>query len=93
MTDLINNRLSSQYSLYEGDKIKKIETTNLGFKIITLDHGEYRAVGIQNQALGSSKLSILWCAEELGFLPVLIEQYRNNKLWMSASLISYKEII
>ncbi|MDE0743442.1 MAG: DUF3108 domain-containing protein [Woeseiaceae bacterium] len=93
MTDLINNRLSSQYSLYEGDKIKKIETTNLGFKIITLDHGEYRAVGIRNQALGSSKLSILWCAEELGFLPVLIEQYRNNKLWMSASLISYKEII
>jgi len=92
MRDLINNRLPDQYSLYEGGEIKKIKTTNIGVKIITLENSEYKVVGIQNQALGSSKKSILWCAEELGFLPILIEQYRNDKLWLSAKLVNYKEI-
>jgi|TARA_B110000914_G_scaffold222612_1_gene236444 hypothetical protein len=93
MMDLLGDQLQNQYSLYENDKIKKIKTTNLGTKVITIDHGVYEVIGIQNQASGSSKLSIFWCAEKLGFLPVLIEQYRDNKLWLSASLSSYKEIV
>jgi hypothetical protein len=32
----------------------------------------------------------LWCVEELGFLPVLIEQHRKGKLRVRASLRKYE---
>ncbi len=92
MIDLLGDQLQNQYSLYENDKLKKINITNLGTKIITIDNVVYEVIGIKSQAAGSSKLSIFWCAEDLEFLPILIEQYRDDKLWLSASLSSYIEI-
>ncbi|MCH8944992.1 MAG: hypothetical protein IH910_09435 [Proteobacteria bacterium] len=51
--------------------------------------GSYEAVGIQHQAEGSSRITTLWCVEELGYLPVVIEQHRKGKLKFRASLQKY----
>ncbi len=93
MTDLKNNQLPNYYKLFEGEEIKHIEVSNLGKKNINVPFGEFEVVGIKNQTKGSSKLSILWCAKELDYLPVQIEQYRSNKLWMRANLTEYLPIL
>ena len=93
MTDLKNNQLPNYYKLFEGEEIKHIEISNVGKKNINVPFGEFEVIGVKNQAKGSSKLSILWCAEELDYLPVQIEQYRSNKLWMRANLIEYQPIL
>ncbi len=93
MTDLKNNQLPNYYKLLEGEEVKHIEVSNLGKKNINVPFGEFEVVGIKNQAKGSSKLSILWCAKELDYLPVQIEQYRSNKLWMRANLTEYVPIL
>jgi len=93
MTDLKNNHLPNYYKLFEGEEVKHIEISDLGKKNINVPFGKFEVVGIKNQAKGSSKLSILWCAEELDYLPVQIEQYRSDKLWMRANLIEYQPIL
>jgi hypothetical protein len=32
----------------------------------------------------------LWCAEKLGYLPVMIEQHRDGKLGVRAMLATYE---
>ena len=91
MSDLKNGRKTKLYRLHEGDKIKDIQAKILPEKVINVPTGTYNVIGIQNQASGSSKMSILWCATDLDYLPVLIQQYRNDKLWMNAELIHYSK--
>ena len=90
MNDLKNDRNTKIYRLHEGDKIKEIKAKILPEKTIKVPTGTYNVIGIQNQASGSSKMSILWCAIDLDYLPVRIQQYRNDKLWMNAELIHYR---
>ena len=89
MNDLKKNNLKKEYSLYEGEEIKLIQIEVLEEKIISVPYGKFKAIAIKSQQIGSSKRSIFWCASKLDFLPIIIEQYRNDKLWMKASLTSH----
>ena len=60
-----------------------------GKKSVKTRAGVYDVVGIQHQRQGSSRATTLWCAPELDYLPVLIEQHKNGKLKFSATLTSY----
>ena len=90
MLDLSNQNLLPQYKVFEGENTKIISVEIIESKILNVPYGEFKVIGIKNHEKGSSKRSILWCAEELDYLPVVIEQYRNEKLWMQAKL-SYHE--
>ena len=53
------------------------------------DAGEFDVIGIRHQAEGSKRATTLWCAAELGYLPVVIEQHRKGKLRVRATLTDY----
>ena len=53
-------------------------------------YGRFEATGIQHQAEGSSRITTLWVVEELGYLPVIIEQHRKGKLQVRAVLTDYQ---
>ena len=89
MSDLKKNDLKNEYILYEGEEIKLIQIEIIEEKIIRVPFGEFQVIGIKSQQQGSSKRSIFWCANKLDFLPIVIEQFRNDKLWMKASLTSH----
>ena len=89
MYNLANNISNSHYVLLDGDRLKQIQITTIGKKTIKTPFGSFEAVGIQHQAKDSTRISTLWCAEELGFLPVLIEQHRKGKRRVRAILTSY----
>jgi len=90
MYDLLNGRPSSEYVLFDIDELNTISVRNIGRKTIIVPAGKYEAVGIQHQAEGSKRVTTLWCVEELGYLPAIIEQHRKGKLRVRAVLTNYR---
>lgn len=89
MSDLLNDNPSSEYILFDIDELKTVEVRNIGRKTVTVPAGEYEAVGVQHQTVGSKRIITMWCAAELDYLPVIIEQHRKGKLKMRAVLSNY----
>ena len=89
MLDLINDRPNASYVLFDVDKMRVANVRNVGTKTVKTKAGQFEVVGIEHQKEGSSRTTTLWCAAELGYLPVIIEQHRKGKLNFSASLTKY----
>ncbi len=92
MHDLLNGGPDERYVLFDIDEFKTLIVRNVGERKVSTPAGDFRAVGIQHQAENSSRITTLWCVEELGYLPVLIEQHRKGKLRMRAELRTYAEL-
>lgn len=89
MHDLLADSETAQYTLFDVDKLKTTTVTRIGTKTVKTKAGRFDAVGVRHQNEGSSRITTLWCVEELGFLPVVIEQHRKGKLNFRASLLKY----
>lgn len=92
MHDLLNGGPDERYVLFDIDEFKTLTVRNIGERSVSTPAGDFQAVGIQHQAENSSRITTLWCVEELGYLPVLIEQHRKGKLRMRAELRTYAEL-
>ncbi len=89
MHDLLNGGPGERYTLFDIDKMQEIDVSNAGSRDVKTRAGTYKTVGIRHQKDGSSRVTTLWCAEELDYLPVIIEQHRKGKLNFRATLVSY----
>jgi hypothetical protein len=89
MVDLMNGGAGETYILFDVDRLKTLKVSSIGTKEVKVPAGKFMAIGIQHQAEGSSRITTLWCVEELDFLPVIIEQHRKGKLRMRATLSRY----
>ena len=89
MHDLLNEGSLDEYTMFEIDKLRKLNVRNIGKKSVKVPAGQFEAVGIQHQAEGSKRVTTLWCVAELGYLPVIIEQHRLGKLRVRAALSEY----
>ena len=92
MHDLLNGGPDERYVLFDIDEFKTLIVRNVGKRKVSTPAGDFAAVGIQHQAENSSRVTTLWCVEELGYLPVVIEQHRKGKLRMRAELSNYAEL-
>lgn len=90
MHDLLNGSANSTYILFDIDEFKQLNVSVIGQQEIKTPAGRFNAIGVRHQAEGSSRVTTLWCVEELDFLPVLIEQHRKGKLRMRATLVEYR---
>ena len=89
MYDLVNRQSSETYVLFDVEKMRVAHIREVGSRSIKTKAGKYEVVGIQHQKEGSSRVTTLWCAPELDYLPVMIEQHRKGKLKFRATLTSY----
>lgn len=92
MYDLLNGGSSSQYTLLDGDELKLLNIKNVGSRMVEVPFGSFEAIGIQHSKENSSRVTTLWCVEELGYLPVIIEQHRDGDLQVRAVLTSYDPV-
>lgn len=90
MHDLLNGVTSDKYTMFEIDRLRPVNVRIIGEKHVEVPAGEFDVIGIQHQAEGSKRVSTLWCAQELGYLPVIIEQHRKGKLKVRATLTEYR---
>lgn len=89
MLDLINGNYDDTYSLQDAEELKLLSVTNVGDKKVKVPYGTFEAVGLQHRAGTSSRVTTLWFAKDLGYLPVMIEQHRKGKLKVRAVLAKY----
>lgn len=89
MHDLLNGGTKDVYTIFDIDKMRVAQVRNIGKKTVKTKAGSYDVVGIQHQKEGSSRVTTLWCAPELGYLPVVVEQHRKKKLNFRATLTKY----
>ena len=89
MHDLMQGIHRTEYSLQDAEKFKPLSITNIGSKTVEVPFGEFEAMGIRHQVEGSSRMTTLWVAEDLGYLPIIIEQHRKGKLQVRAVLSQY----
>ena len=89
MYDLLNKLPSEDYVLFDVKELHEAHVSQVGRKTVNTKAGKYEVVGIQHQKEGSSRIMTLWCAPELDYLPVVIEQHRKGKLKFRATLTSY----
>ena len=89
MYDLKNGGPDETYILFDVDRLKTLHVSTIGEKEVKVPAGKFMALGIRHQAEGSSRVTTLWCVEELDYLPVIIEQHRKGKLRMRATLRKY----
>lgn len=92
MHDLLRGELSVEYTMFEIDRLRTVNVRKIGEKTITVPAGQFEVVGLQHQAEGSKRVTTLWCAAQLGYLPVVIEQHRKGKLRVRATLSEYAPI-
>ena len=92
MHDLLNGGPDSTYVLFDVDKMRVADVRNIGTKQVKTKAGQFEVVGIQHQKQGSSRVTTLWCARELGYLPVIIEQHRKGKLNFRATITEYSPL-
>lgn len=92
MYDLLNEGPSPKYRLFEVDDLRILNIRRIGTKQVKVPAGSFDAIGIQHQAENSSRVTTLWCVEELGYLPVIIEQHRDGKRRVRATLRDYTPI-
>jgi hypothetical protein len=92
MSDLMTGKTSKNYVLFDVDELKTIEVRSIGNRTVKVPAGEYEAIGLEHQAVGSKRITTMWCVPELDYLPVIIEQHRKGDLKMRAVLTSYSPI-
>jgi len=84
MQALASGERPEQFVLLDGER--KALDIRYQDGVIEVDYGTFDAVRVEHRRPGSSRSTVLWCAPELGFLPVRIEQYRKGKLHVRADL-------
>jgi hypothetical protein len=92
MHDLAKGIHRDEYFLQDAEKFKPLKITNIGTRSVKVPFGQFEAIGIQHQQEGSSRTTTLWVVEELGYLPVIIEQRRKGKIQVRAVLESYAPV-
>lgn len=92
MLDLMNGGTDGEYELFEPDETKNLEVRIVGEREISVPFGDFTAIGVQHRTRDSKRITTLWCVEELGYLPVVIEQHRKGKLRMRATLRRYEAV-
>ena len=93
MLDLLNNSRVIEYSLLDDDEVKPLHVTYVGMEEVKVPYGKFNAIKIQHRKENSNRVTTLWCAEELDYLPVKIEQHRDDKLAVRAVLNDYKPTV
>ena len=89
MHDLLNKSIRKTYSLQDGEDLKELNITIKEPQRVSVPLGDFKTVVIQHQSNDSDRITTLWMAAELGFIPIVIEQRRDGKIRFRAELGSY----
>jgi hypothetical protein len=93
MLKLLSGSPADRYVMLNEEELRPIVVSNIGKKRVKVPFGSFDVVGIQHRTEDSSRLTTLWCAEKLGYLPVIIEQHKNGKLRVRAVLDEYVPLV
>ncbi|MBT8131022.1 MAG: DUF3108 domain-containing protein [Gammaproteobacteria bacterium] len=86
MADLANGITKNQYTVIDRNGTKTYEMSVVGRETVDVPAGSFETVKIVRGRSGSSRSSVIWCAPDLGFVTVKMEQLKDNKVIGTLSL-------
>ncbi|MBT8135890.1 MAG: DUF3108 domain-containing protein [Gammaproteobacteria bacterium] len=88
--DLANGVTEKNYNVVDrlDKKVYRIQVT--GEERVEVEAGSFNTVRVERQRPGSSRASVLWCAPELNYLPVKMEQLKDGKVIGTLELTAYE---
>lgn len=78
MYDLQAGKRSLQYTVADGGKTKIYNFEFLGEETVNTPLGNLLTVKLERHKPNSRRKSTLWCAKDLGYLPIKVENIENN---------------
>jgi hypothetical protein len=78
MVDLSKGLKQISYVIADGGKIKIYDFEPLGSEIVATPIGNFATVKMERHKTGTTQKTVIWCARELGFLPVKVENTEDN---------------
>lgn len=76
MQDLKDGHEQLKYSVADGGKIKEYIIEKVGNEIMKISLGQFNTVKLRR--ITSTKTTIWWCAEQLHYLPIKIQQKKQD---------------
>ncbi len=89
MVDLAAAPASLRYKIADKNKLKDYLFDNRGREEIETDVGRYQAIRLERGASGADRSTVVWCAEELEWLPVKVEYHEKDGSVTTALLHSF----
>lgn len=86
MLDLHDSASNLTYTVADDGKVRKYTVAVIGPEPVQLAIGTFQTLRVQ--FIHGKRATTLWCAKELGNLPVRIEQRRGNDTPITATLVS-----
>lgn len=86
MLDLGAQPASLRYNIADKNKLKDYLFDNRGREQVETDLGRYQAIRLERGASGADRRTVVWCAEELDWLPVKVE-YREKDGSVTTALL------
>lgn len=90
MQDLQNGTEALKYAVADGGKIKQYEIEIIGDEILDIALGRFKTVKLQR--VTKNKTTIWWCAETLQYLPIKIQQKKQEGSRVVAQLYKLEGI-
>jgi len=88
LVELLAGRTPTGFAIVTGGRLRQYRYWSEGTARVTTPAGEYETVVWASQRDGSSRLSRVWHAPALGYVPVQAVQYRKGKPELSMKLAS-----
>jgi len=88
MADLRNDNLQEKYAIYDKDEFIPVSVEKIGEEEITVPFGTFSTVILRHANGDASQETLLWCARELGYLPIQFQSNDDGKKVLVAKLIS-----
>lgn len=90
MLGLMRDYRPESFMVFDDAETKTFSIAYRGPATIAVPYGKLAVQQVQHQTESSGRVTTLWCAESLNYLPIRIEQHRDGKLSMRADLVEYK---
>ncbi len=90
MSDLAKGKTKLAYPIADGGLVKVYNIDYKGIEEIKTELGRFKAIKLVREE--EKRRTTIWCAPELAYLPVRIEQVKNNGMTLDAVLYSIENM-
>lgn len=80
MRDLAGGAREAAYTVIDRHDVKRYEIKVVDEETVSVPAGDFKTVKVARRRPGSSRSSLLWCAPELDYLPVRLEQLKDGEV-------------
>lgn len=88
MRELAAGQRAGSYSVIDRHHVKEYQVEVQGEEQVSVPAGDFATVRVLRRRPGSSRSTLLWCAADLDYLPVRMQQMKDDKVIATLTLKS-----